>query len=113
MILGGEDVAGAPADLSAEGGQGLDEDGGLDGHVEAASDLGAGERLGGAELAAELHQTRHLVLAELDGLAAPLRQGDILDLVVSHRGLQGGTEHNTRITIPRPSHAVDHGLAHR
>ena len=34
MVMGGEDVVGALADLVVEGGEGLDEDGGLDGHVE-------------------------------------------------------------------------------
>lgn len=54
MLEGGygelTDVARAPADLSAKGGQGLDEDSSLDGHVQGAHDLGALERLGGAEL---------------------------------------------------------------
>ena len=31
VVLGGEDVARRPRDLSTEGGEGLDEDGGLDG----------------------------------------------------------------------------------
>ncbi|PON55666.1 hypothetical protein PanWU01x14_186180 [Parasponia andersonii] len=66
VVLGGEDVAGAPADLSAEGGEGLDEDGGLDGHVERASDPGALEGLSRAELGTAGHETGHLDLGELD-----------------------------------------------
>ena len=45
VVLGGEDVAGGPADLGAEGDEGLDEHGGLDGHVQRAGDAGALERL--------------------------------------------------------------------
>ena len=33
MILGGEDIAGGPGDLSSKEGEGLDEDSGLDCHV--------------------------------------------------------------------------------
>ena len=44
-VLGGEDVAASPADLGAERDQGLDEDGGLHGHVQRAGDPGAGQRL--------------------------------------------------------------------
>ena len=36
VVLGGEDVAGRPGNLSAEVGEGLDEDCGLDGHVETS-----------------------------------------------------------------------------
>ena len=39
--LGGEDVAGWPGDLGSELQQGLDEDRGLDGHVQASGDTGS------------------------------------------------------------------------
>lgn len=65
VVLGGEDVAAAPADLSAQSGQGLNEHTGLDGHVQGAADLAALERLSGAELGAAGHQTRHLSLGQL------------------------------------------------
>ena len=42
VVLGREDVAGGPAHLGAERDQGLDEDGGLHGHVQRAGDPGAG-----------------------------------------------------------------------
>lgn len=54
VVLGAEDVAGSPGNLSTEGGQGLDEDSSLDGHVEAASNAGALERLVGSILQGEL-----------------------------------------------------------
>jgi len=38
VVLSGEDVARSPCALSTEGSEGLDEDGGLDGHVETSSD---------------------------------------------------------------------------
>lgn len=63
--LGGEDVAGAPADLSAQSGQGLDQRSGLDGHVQGAGDLGALQGLGGAELAPARRQ-----MAQAGGSAA-------------------------------------------
>ena len=82
VVLGGEDVAGGPADLGAEGDQGLDEDGGLHGHVQRAGDAGAGQRLGGGVLLADGHQAGHLVLGEGDLLAAELGQGEVGDLEV-------------------------------
>ena len=43
VVLGGENVAGAPAHFGAEGHEGLDEHGRLHGHVDTANDPGAGE----------------------------------------------------------------------
>ncbi len=82
VVLSGEDVAGGPAHLGAEGDERLDEDGRLDGHVERADDAGAGERLQVGVLAADRHQAGHLVLGELDLLAAELGEGEIGDLEV-------------------------------
>jgi len=52
--------------LSAQGGQGLNEHGGLDGHVQGAHDLGTLQALGGAELRSAGHEARHLGLSHLD-----------------------------------------------
>ncbi len=82
VVLGGEDVAGGPADLGAQGDEGLDEDGGLHGHVQGAGDAGAGEGLGLGVLLADGHQAGHLVLGEGDLLAAELGQGEVGDLEV-------------------------------
>ena len=57
--------------------QGLDEDGCLQGHVQAASDAGPLQRLGLAVHLPHLHQARHLILCNLDSLAAPLGQADV------------------------------------
>ena len=86
LVLGGEDVAGGPADLGAERGEGLDQHGGLHGHVQRPGDPGALERLAGAELLAQGHQPRHLVLGEADLVAAGLGQGDVGNLVIERHG---------------------------
>ena len=83
-VVGGEDVAGAPANFSTDGGEGFDEDGGLDGHVEATGDLGTLEGLTGGVFTADFHETGHFVFSEGDSLATPFSEGDVLNLVVSH-----------------------------
>jgi len=81
VVLRGEDVAAGPLDLGAERGERLDEHGRLDGHVEAAGDARAPQHLGGAVLAAHLHQAGHLELGELDLAAAPRGQAHVGDFV--------------------------------
>ena len=83
VVLGGEDVAADPADVGAQRGQRLDEDGGLHGHVQRAGDAGAGERLGVAVLGAQRHEAGHLVLGEVDLLAAEAGEGEVGDLEVA------------------------------
>ena len=82
VVLGGEDVAGGPADLGAERDQGLDQHGGLHGHVQGAGDACAGQRLRGGVLLADRHQAGHLVLGEGDLLAAEGGEGEVGDLEV-------------------------------
>jgi hypothetical protein len=65
MVLGGKDVAGGPADVGAENLQGIDEHGGLDGHVQAAGDLQAFERLLGSVFFTNGHQPGHFVFRQL------------------------------------------------
>lgn len=76
VVLGGEDVARAPADVATEGLEGLDEDGGLDGHVEGAGDTGTLEVVVVVLLTAG-HETRHLNLGDLNLLAAIIGKGDV------------------------------------
>ena len=76
VVLGGEDVARAPADVATEGLEGLDEDGGLDGHVEGAGDAGTLEVVGIVLLAAG-HETGHLNLGNLNLLATIVGKGDV------------------------------------
>ena len=54
---------------------------GLDGHVQAAHDPRAGQRLLALVAGAQRHQPGHLLLGEADFLAAELGQAQILDLV--------------------------------
>ena len=69
FLLPGEDVAARPAHLGAQLDQRLDEHRGLDGHVQAADDAGALQRVLALVLGAKRHQTRHLHLGQLDLLA--------------------------------------------
>jgi hypothetical protein len=85
VVLGREDVAGAPAHVGTESGQRLDQDRRLDGHVQRTGDARAAQRFGGGVLLAQRHQAGHLDLRQLDLLATPLREGEIADLEV-----QGG-----------------------
>nr|DAD33156.1 TPA_asm: hypothetical protein HUJ06_012007 [Nelumbo nucifera] len=86
VVLGGEDVAGAPADLGAEGGEGFDQNRGLDRHVERAGDLGTLEGLRGAELGSASHKPWHLDLSQLDLEPAEVGLRYILDLVFTTGG---------------------------
>jgi hypothetical protein len=108
VVLGGEDVARGPGELSAERLERLDEDGGLDGcvvsaiitclqlhlltHVQAASNAGALQGLVRRVLLAGHHQTRHLVLGELNLAATERREADVGDLE-----LVGGGRHDSGI----------------
>ena len=74
-----------PAHVGAERGERLDQHRGLDGHVQRARDAGAGQRLGVGVLGPHGHEAGHLVLGELDLLAAERGQGEVGDLeVVGH-----------------------------
>ena len=74
--------------------QRLDQDGGLDRHVQAAGDAGALERLLSAELFAQRHQTGHLVLGDGDLFAAPAGELDVLDLIISETTGDGHLENS-------------------
>ena len=77
VVLRGEDVAAGPADPGAQGDQGLDEDGGLHGHVQRTGDAGALQGPADAVLGPHGHEAGHLVLGQLDLLAAELGQGEV------------------------------------
>ena len=86
VILGGKDVAARPTDSGAEVHQGLDQDRGLDSHVEGAGDPDARQRLGGRVLLADGHEAGHLVLGDHDFFAAPVGQIHVGDFVVGCKG---------------------------
>ncbi|MNC62193.1 hypothetical protein D3C75_1121940 [compost metagenome] len=50
--------------------------------MDAAEDLGAGQRLFAGVLAAQAHQGRHLGFGDDDLAAAPVRQGNVGNLVI-------------------------------
>jgi hypothetical protein len=77
VVLGREDVAGSPGNLGTESGQGLDQDGSLDGHVERTSNAGTLENLLGSVLLTKSNETGHLILSEFDLLAAKGSETDI------------------------------------
>jgi hypothetical protein len=82
VVLGREDVARRPAHLGAEGGQRLDQHGGLDGHVQRTGDARALQRLGGGEFFANRHQARHFGFGDADFLAAPVGEAEVGNHVV-------------------------------
>lgn len=89
MVLGGEDIAAGPGDLSTKGSEGLDENSGLDGHVKATGNASTLQGLVLGVLAADSHETRHLNLGELDLAAAKGSQRDIGDLELLSGGSHG------------------------
>ena len=90
VVLRREDVAGRPAHVGAQGLQRLDQHRGLDGHMQAAGNAGALQRLLLAVLRPQRHQAGHLGLGDGDLLAAPIGEGDIGDPVVGGADLVVG-----------------------
>ena len=80
VVLGAEDVARGPGNLSTESSEGLDEDGSLDGHVQAASNASSLEGLVLSILLPGGHETGHLILGKLNLLAAKGSKGQVSDL---------------------------------
>merc|ERR1719500_173683 len=81
VVLGGEDVAGAPCDVSSKLKQGLDQDGGLNSHMKTSRDPGSLQRLGRSVGLSDVHESRHLLLGQVDRLSAPVGEGDVGHLV--------------------------------
>jgi hypothetical protein len=69
MILSREDITRAPTDICSKRLEGLNEDGGLDGHVEGSGNASSSEGLGGTEFLAKGHEARHFDLGDFDFLA--------------------------------------------
>ena len=82
VVLGGEDVAGRPAHLCAERRERLDQDRGLDRHMQRPGNPRTGERLAVGVLGADRHQPGHFVLGQADLVAAELGQREIGHLEV-------------------------------
>ena len=82
MVLGREDVARNPTDVGPKLNEGLNQHGGLHGHVQRTGDARPGERLLIGVLASQGHQAGHLVLGKGDLLATKPSEFDVGDLEV-------------------------------
>ena len=82
VILRRVNVARCPTHLRAQCFQGLDQHGGLDGHVDGTGDARAFQGLRCREFFADGHQARHFRFSNLDFFVAPCGQSDIGDGVV-------------------------------
>ena len=82
VVLGREDIATGPAHGRAEFHEGLDQDRGLNGHVQRTGDAHALERFEFAVLGADGHQAGHFVLGNLDSFTTPLGQRDVSDEII-------------------------------
>ena len=82
VILRGEDVARAPANIRAEFNERFNEHGGLNGHVKRAHDFHAVERFFWAVLFARVHQAGHFLLGDVNFLAAKIGQLNVPNVVV-------------------------------
>ena len=91
VILGRIDVARGPAHVGAERLQGLDQDGGLDRHVQGAGDARALERLALGVFGPRRHQARHLGLGDGELLAAIVGKLDVGDGVIGGFAHELGT----------------------
>ena len=81
LVLRAEDVAACPAHRSAQLGQGLDQHGRLDRHVQRAGHPDPFQGFLGAVFLADGHQAGHFLLGHGDFLAAPIGEAEVPDLV--------------------------------
>ena len=66
VVLGGVDVACAPSELSSKAVEGLDESGGLDGHVKGSGNLGTLKNLLWSKFGSASHEAGHLDLCDVE-----------------------------------------------
>jgi hypothetical protein len=90
VVLGGEDVAARPTHFGAELDQRLDQDGGLDGHVQRSADPCAGERLGRTVFLADGAEAGHFVLGKMNLFAPEWCEREVGDAKVATRGERPG-----------------------
>merc|ERR1719262_563452 len=84
MILGAKDVTGAPTYLGTKSLKGLNKHCCLNGHVQGSRDVQSLEGLRRTKLLPASHQTRHLMLGNVELLAAKLSQPHVFDFGVRH-----------------------------
>jgi len=93
VILGGEDIAGGPANISTELNESLDEDGGLDRHVQRTGDADALKGLLGTVFLTERDKAGHFVLGDVQFFATPVSEGDVFDVEVAFGFSRRGFSH--------------------
>ena len=72
VVLRGENIAGRPTNFSAQLNQCLNQNGGLDGHVQTANNAGAFQRAFALVLFPERHKAGHLGLGNGNFLLSPI-----------------------------------------
>ncbi len=82
VVLGGENVAGNPADVGTEIAQRLDEHGRLNGHVQRAHDTDTGQRLLLAIFFTGGHQPGHFMLGDFNFLTPEFGKADVSYFVI-------------------------------
>ena len=84
VVLGRKNIAGRPADFSAEFLEGFNQNSGLNGHVEATCNAGTFEGLSGTEFFTQCHQARHFGFGQTNFFATPFGEGNVFDFVLSN-----------------------------
>jgi len=99
MVLGRENIAGTPAHGGAKMHQSLDQNRGLDGHMQATGNARTVQRTAVAILLLECHEAGHFLFGDRDFLVAPIGEADVGDLIVVEVGhvwslldLEGGMD---------------------
>jgi hypothetical protein len=87
VVLRREDVARGPANLRAQRGQGLDQYGGLDRHMQRSCDPRALQRLALPVFLAQRHQARHFSFGDIQLFAAVVGQRDVFYNIVGGHSL--------------------------
>ena len=82
MVLCRKDIAARPAHIRTQRDHGLDQHSRLDRHMQRARHANARQRLARGILVADRHQSRHLLLGDIDLLAAKIRQRNIRYFIV-------------------------------
>jgi len=84
VVLCRKNVARTPPDARAEFDEGFDQDGGLNGHVDATGDSRAGEWLFFAEFFADCHQSGHFGFGDLDFFSSEFGECGVFDFEIVH-----------------------------
>ena len=89
VVLGGENIAGCPADFGTQRGQRFNENCRLDGHVQRAGNTGTLQGLACAKFLTHGHKARHFDFRHVHFLAAPAGKVDVGNGIIrrTHGGI--------------------------